>query len=88
MPSTLWPSTDISSKLLLPGKTEGDRDDDPADGVVDDRRGEDHLPDVAAQEAHVAHHLATIFTEEIESAVPRNSDVIMRLSGRAEATRG
>ena len=30
-------------------EAEDDRDDDPADGVVDDRRGEDDLADGAAQ---------------------------------------
>ena len=42
--------------VALQREAEDHRDDDPADGVVEDRRAEDHLADVAAQEVHLAHH--------------------------------
>lgn len=38
------------------GEAEGDRNDHPADCVVDDRGRDDDLPDIAAQEVHLAHH--------------------------------
>ena len=37
------------------GETEDDRNDDPADAIVDDRGCEDHLADDAAHEIHFAH---------------------------------
>ena len=42
--------------VALQRQAEDDRGDDPADGVVDDRRGEDHLADRAAHEIHFADH--------------------------------
>ena len=38
------------------GQTEDDRQDDPADGVIEDRCGDDDLPDRAAQESELAYH--------------------------------
>ena len=42
--------------VALQGEAEDHRDDDPADGVVDDGGAEDDLADGAAQEVHLAHH--------------------------------
>jgi hypothetical protein len=36
------------AEIFLARETERDRNDDPADGVVDDRRGKDDLADIAA----------------------------------------
>ena len=42
--------------VALQRQAEDHRDDDPADGVVDDGGAEDDLADGAAQEVHLAHH--------------------------------
>ena len=42
--------------FAVQGEAEDDRDDDPADAVVDDGGGEDDLADSAAHEIHLAHH--------------------------------
>ena len=56
-------------------------DDDPADGVVDDRGGDDDLAESRRMKFISRTTVATILTEEIDSAVPRNSEVIRRLLG-------
>ena len=40
----------------LRGKAERDGNDDPADRVIDNGRGKDHLADVAPEKSHVANY--------------------------------
>ena len=55
VPMTLL-ATLSSVDMALQRQAEDHRDDDPADGVVDDGGGENDLADGAAQEVHLAHH--------------------------------
>ena len=48
-------STERSVDRAGRGEPERDRDDDPADGVLEDGGGDDDLADVAAHEIHLAH---------------------------------
>ena len=53
-----------------------------ADRVVEDGGGEDELAEIAAHDADLAAAtMATILTEEMDSAVPRNSAVTSRVLG-------
>ena len=54
VPSTAF-ATDSTIEAAVRGQAEDDGDDDPADGVVDDRRSDDDLADIAAHEVHLAH---------------------------------
>src|SRR6516164_1113294 len=65
-----------------------DRDDGPADRVVDNGGSEQRHSHLAAYELHLAHDRRHDLDGGTESAVPRNNEVISRSSGRGSIDSG
>ncbi len=55
VPTTARPTVHRSTRARR-RQAQRDGDDDPADGVLEDRRSDDDLAEIAAHEIHLAHH--------------------------------